>query len=359
VLAELLRERAAEHRVTISNAPLADRLPRSGSYLYIGSGMSLTRQELDSIEAFVRRGNVAMFITEYVSPRMVCRTLGECGIDDVTDGWAARQATLGLSDFADSTMPTVSYANREGPATYMWDYLVGDVAWDVVGTLADSLPNFAEKRVGDGVVYIHTTPLAFTNYALLNRDMLDYDQKVLSYLPDDDIYWDRAQRRGPDDDDDDHNRKDIGGSESTFGFILSQPPLRWAWYLLIGMAVLFVVFRAKRSQRMIPVMEQNTNTSLEFVRTIGQLYRLQGDHKKMAEMQMGQFLAHARDHYRVPTQDDEVEMQLRIAAKSQVPVKQINRIFAMYRTLSRQDSVSADDLTQFHTLLQDFYMNAK
>jgi hypothetical protein len=111
-------------------------------------------------------------------------------------------------------------------------------------------------------------------------------------------------------------------------------------------------------QRVVPVIEANANTSLEFVKTMGQLYRIRSDHKKIVEMQMDQFLAHARDHHRIATHD-ETELATRVASKSQVPIEHISRIFAMNRALATREEISTDDLMEFHQLLQHYYTNSK
>src|SRR5690606_38867891 len=61
-------------------------------------------------------------------------------------------------------------------------------------------------------------------------------------------------------------------SASPMRFILSQPALRYAWWLFLAGLLLFVIFQAKRKQRIVPVVERPKNKSVEFVKSIGNLY---------------------------------------------------------------------------------------
>ena len=57
----------------------------------------------------------------------------------------------------------------------------------------------------------------------------------------------------------------------------------------------------KRKQRIIPVLERNENTSFKFISTIGRLYFLQNDHKKLCQQKMKLFYAYIRDRYNINT----------------------------------------------------------
>ena len=59
--------------------------------------------------------------------------------------------------------------------------------------------------------------------------------------------------------------------ETPLRFWLQNEPLRWAAYLTIAGLLLFCVFYARRRQRVIPVVEEPKNRSLEFVKLIGTL----------------------------------------------------------------------------------------
>jgi hypothetical protein len=122
-------------------------------------------------------------------------------------------------------------------------------------------PNFIKVAVGEnnGQFIMHTNPFAFTNYHLMN-DKEDYAATVLSYLPKQQIIWDNNYKSG---------RKVI---TSPLRYILQNTALKWAFYISMFGLILFIIFRGKRVQRIIPVINKLDNATVDFTRTIGELY---------------------------------------------------------------------------------------
>ena len=119
--------------------------------------------------------------------------------------------------------------------------------------------NYININHGKGKFLIHNLPEAFSNYYLLNGNH-QYAANVFSYIDADIIYWDEYLKSG---------RKVI---TSPMRFVLDQSPLAWAYYVLIGGLLIFVLFKGKREQRIVQVIEPLKNTSVEFTKTIGDLY---------------------------------------------------------------------------------------
>lgn len=61
-------------------------------------------------------------------------------------------------------------------------------------------------------------------------------------------------------------------SHGPFDYVLSQPPLRWAFYVVLVTLAFFFCFTARRRQRPVPLLPSPANKSLEFVKLIGTLY---------------------------------------------------------------------------------------
>ena len=233
-----------------------------------------------------------------------------------------------------------------------------------IGTLNDSLPIFARVAYGDGYFYLHTIPLVFTNIQLLDEEGLEYANRTFSHLQAGPIYWDdysrvsewMGRRR--------NERQYYSASrqlstESPLQYILGQPPLAWGWYLLLSLGLLYLLFRAKRKQRIIPVLEPNTNTSLEFLSTIGRLYFMQNNHKQLALQQMKLWQSYLRERYLLQTRDMDSAFVEKLAHKSEISKEVINKILLLYRNISSSTFVSENTLIDFHRLLDNFYKNSK
>jgi len=149
--------------------------------------------------------------------------------------------------------------------------------------------NFVKVPYGKGNFYLHTQPAAFSNYYLLNKNNAKYCADILSYIPKGNIYW---QAR---------SFKNEELSSSPMRYILSQPALKWAWYLfLIGMTI-FMIFNAKRRQRIIPIKVPLQNTTVDFTKTIGNLYLQEGNHHIIIDKKIIYFLEKIRTDYLIDT----------------------------------------------------------
>ena len=217
--------------------------------------------------------------------------------------------------------------------------------------------NYIRVRFGDGHFLIHTDPLLFTNFYQVQKENIPYTSKVFSYLQPGDIIWDEYSRYY-------HyaNSDSPPGENEEAGplqFIMSQRELRWAWYVLLAGLLLFMIFRSKRVQRIIPVAEANINKSLEFVQTIGRMYFLQKDNKNMAGQKIKLFQQYIKDHYQLVSPQTDAAFITKVSLKSQIPENDIKEIFNYYRSLEKQIEVTDRELIALHQLLAHFYKNSK
>ncbi|KRB56878.1 DUF4350 domain-containing protein [Flavobacterium sp. Root186] len=160
--------------------------------------------------------------------------------------------------------------------------------------------NFIKIPYKNGNFFLHMHPVAFTNYNLLKKDRYQYAENVLSYIPKGDIFWYTKLQT------------DENISGSPLRYILSQPALKWAWYLfLIGMLI-FMIFNAKRKQRIVPILQPLSNLTIDFTKTIGNLYYQEGDHKNIIDKKIIYFLERIRTEYLIDTTklDDEFVKKL-------------------------------------------------
>jgi hypothetical protein len=165
----------------------------------------------------------------------------------------------------------------------------------------DDRPNFIEVPYGNGRFVLHTEPMAFTNYYLLGEGNFDtYAQGVLSAIPNGTIYWRNEYANS-------HYFENPG---SKLRFILSQPALKWAWRLGLWGLLFFIIANGRRRQRVVPQIEPVTNTTIDFAKTIGNLYCQEADHHTIAEKKIIYFLEHIRTVYLIDTallNDDFIE----------------------------------------------------
>ncbi|MFQ5445874.1 MAG: hypothetical protein ACE5FF_02975 [Saprospiraceae bacterium] len=412
----LLKSYFPDHNFSTISGDLAGQLPsgETGSnYFFLGAWMPLDSARTDELLRFVEAGNTA-FIASQTIPFHLLDSIsrGECVIFTDWEGQDYTEAELDslvesgtTQDYSDEYPDDSIYEDEsyypadagdayfeEGyavydsvarfnfshpslrvkdgycyrflvknqPVEYNWEYLPpdlfceGQTVFAILGTLNDSLPTFVKADFGRGAFYLNTTPVAFTNINLLDTAGLEYAEKALSHLPAGDIYWDETRLQFPD-----YSPNRSMWHEGPLKYILSQPALAWAWYLLLGMAVLFLIFRAKRRQRVIPVLEQNVNTSIEFIGTIGRLTFLQSNHKQLSLQKMRLFLGFVRERYSLPTRDLNEQFVKLLAGRSEVPEEVLNKILTLHRNIENSSYVSETTLVNLHQTMEKFYRQCK
>ena len=134
---------------------------------------------------------------------------------------------------------------------------------------ADVCLNLAvTRKVGKGRLTIVTMPYLFTNYGVLAKESSPLTMRLMTQISDRPVI--RTTSYSPDYD-------GYDAKMSPMRYVLSQKPLREAWYLTAFTLLLFFIFKARRRQRVIPVMTQPKNHSLEFAQLIGTLYYQRAD----------------------------------------------------------------------------------
>ena len=141
-----------------------------------------------------------------------------------------------------------------------WDEETGEYSpaplLHVRDTLAGLIP------YGKGKIVVSTTPMMFSNYGLIYGDAASLALRFMGQLEQYPVI-----RLDP------AAKTEVAGvSESPLRYVISQPPMKWAMWLLIVTVILAMVFTARRRQRVIPVIAPPVNRALEMVKHIGSLY---------------------------------------------------------------------------------------
>ena len=183
--------------------------------------------------------------------------------------------------------------------------------------------NFIKTSFGKGSFIINTLPIAYSNYYLLGENS-NYSVQSFSYLEDHLLYWDDYKKSG---------RKVI---TSPMRFILNQPALKWSYYLLIVGLLLFVIFKAKREQRIIPIIKPLENSSVEFAKTVGSLYHQHRDYKNLNDKKITYFLTYIRNRYYVDTTVLDEKLITQLTAKAGKPTEETKAIIELILSLKNK-----------------------
>jgi hypothetical protein len=207
--------------------------------------------------------------------------------------------------------------------------------------------NYLRIKYGKGNFFLNTVPLAFTNYHLLNSDNNEYVYKALSHLPVQKTFWDDYYKDG--------NKY----TASALQYIMSQQSLKWAYFIILVSVVLFIFFYGRRKQRIIPVIPPLTNTTVEFVETVGNLYYQQKDYKNIAEKKISFFLDFIRNKYFVKTSSFDEETIQKIADKSSLSTVKIKSILREIEKINHSQKITEEDLVNINYQIEKFYERTK
>jgi hypothetical protein len=217
-------------------------------------------------------------------------------------------------------------------------------------------PNFIMYYHGHGKLILHCEPRAFSNYFLLKKDNYKYMQQAFSFTNSypDHIYWDDYYRkltmrrsRSNSDDDDDSNF-------SSLSEIMKHPPLKWAFWLSLLALLLYILFAAKRRQRIVEIVKPNENTTVTFTETIGRLYLQKKDNKNIAEKMITYFNEQVRNTYFVNTNNINDDFIIMLSRKSGVEKEQVEILYRTIQNINNSVQVTDYQLLSLNQQIQQF-----
>jgi hypothetical protein len=327
------------------------------TYLFVAPEFQLSRLDCRSLLRHVARGNDVLvaaegfdnffadtlgFATRPIIPRLKTNADGSRSL--LQDSVRLRLSNPGLARQAGASfrLPTQAVATRLLAQANLSDKATS-LATDERGrTVLLRVPH------GRGHLYICTVPLAFSNYFVLKPRTGNFAFAALSYLPTGRrVWWDEYQKQG---------RR---GEQSLLRVLMEHEALRYATYLALAAAVLFVAFEARRRQRVIPVLKPLPNTTLLFTRTVASLYRQGGNHQLIAEKKIGLFLEYLRTRYHEPGLDlTDEDTRERLAQKTGVPRADVDALNRRMNFVLTAPQVSDAELLALNKAINDFRKSA-
>lgn len=313
----------------------------TSNYIIIAANVQLNADELRAMKKYMQKGN-HVFIAAFEMSGALEDSLNI--------------SLPGLRRFSKKKFPinfTSPYLKRE--LDYYFDRGIAanyfasiDTAKALVlGRKYEQLPNLVQYQFGKGSLLLCANPQLFTNYSLLNENGADYAAKVFSYLPQaKEIIWDE------------HFSRPVVNSDSHFRVLFSYEQLRWAYYLALIGLVIFVLYEMKRRQRIIPIIDPLTNTSVEFAKVVGRVYYQQRNHNDIIDKKISYFLAYLRNKYRLKTSslDEEFTASLiKITNIDQALIQQIIAFINGFEKLDKRNKTNDSYLIEFNKLIEQFY----
>jgi hypothetical protein len=219
----------------------------------------------------------------------------------------------------------------------------------VLGRDRNNRPNFIAFRRGSGVIFIHSSPMAFSNYFILHKSNYRYYEKALSAIPSNvsDVLWNDYYLE----------KKQPENKRHWLSVLFQYESFKWGLITAICALVLYVLLASRRKQNMIPLHTRPKNDSLDFVKTMGRLYHERKDHQDLARKMAVYFLEHIRTVYKLPTHTLDDSFLQALHFKSGYPVEELRSIVSFIQQLELTTHISELQLSDFYRKLESFYQN--
>lgn len=215
----------------------------------------------------------------------------------------------------------------------------------IIGTDDRYNPNLIRIKRG-GNLYLSTVPLLYTNYNILYGDY-KYPFTTLSYLKGNTIIWDEYYKP---------NKPMV---TTPLRYILSEPPLKAAYILLMICIIMYLFFEGKRKQRIVPVITPPRNMSLEFAVTLGRLYFNSGNNKDIALKKFSYFCDYIRTRFNIKNISSDYKLYELLAEKTGLSIDIISGIFKNAEFIRNQKWTGNDQLISFNKKIEEFYIKTK
>ncbi|HEX7757515.1 MAG TPA: hypothetical protein VF421_19355 [Niabella sp.] len=319
-------------------------------FISISPQVLLTEDELETLFQFIKNGNYA-FIS--------CFTLG----DDVENYIEARTSLGNTMSYPNGAYGpdslSVELDSLPLPATYNAAYpgvaIEGSFirtnrsTTRIIGRGNEGKANFIELKKGKGALFLHLSPLTFSNYFLLYKNNISYLNQAFSLIPQQTtaVIWDEYYRK--------RKITRSGKEDGWFSAIMKEKSFRGGILLAMALLLIFALLEMRRRQRFIPVIEQPRNDTLDFVKTMGLLYYEKRDNVNLAQKMSAYFQEQLRNKYHIFSKELNNDYIQEVSDKSGVNTALISEIIDQIKNVEVKDAISDAELIALQNNIEKFY----
>lgn len=321
----------------------------NGTYLFYNGGIAFGKEELNSLLDWVSQGNTLMVsAVNFETQLLDTLNLDTRSINTFNNFENKYQVRLVNPLFDDSK----AYI-YDKPTTFYHFNKIDTLNTTVIGligkykaqdpSLQDSLVSSIKQGFGKGEIILNTFPQAFSNYFILQSPNQDYTAGFLSYInTNQPVYIDTYYKTGK------------TFYTSPMYLFLNTQSLKWAYYLVLIGALVYIIFEGKRKQRAIPIIKPLKNQTVDFTRTIANMYYENGKHKDIAVHKIQHFLEYIRNTLHLSTAEINSTFIKNLAARSNNSEEDTQALFGFISDLSARTSISPIELERLNTLIEQF-----
>ena len=209
--------------------------------------------------------------------------------------------------------------------------------------------NYILIKENNGKIYEHANPDLYTNLYLLSPKGYQYSKEVFKPFQGKNIYWINPNQP-----------YHVNNENSPLSFVLSQPELRFAWYLLLICLFAYLIFKSKREQKQIPLLIPEENLSLEFANVIASMYYENGKPNDIIKKKIDYFFYTIRKQFNSVTENifDEQFIYI-LAQKAQITTEETKHILNELQQLYNKKNASKTDVIKTYHIIENYKNKAQ
>lgn len=343
---------------------LEDNPDENDIYFFVGGKNYLSDSSAQFLLNFVKEGNTAFIATEFFPNELLDEICFDRDwifesepVEDSVQHFKFLNAQLSQKRYSfnyiynnEIKLKTWFYFDQKG-----FDLEINGAVYPLGSNVKDKW-NFIQIDWGDGSLFLHSQPYLFTNIVMMKRDGFQYIENVLKHVPPGRVQWDKYNLNY-------HNESDEEGDgeerRSILEFIMNNPPLMWAFLILVFGAILYALFKGKRMQKIVPAQASKDNMSLQYIGTLSSLYMKEKRHNKLIKLKEKTFLNFIAERYYIHCNTPDEKFINKLVLKSHVPKKELIELFNLFKKLEKSTAVSDEALIFLHKKIEKFYKTCR
>ncbi len=319
----------------------------NGTYLFVNGSITFGKTDLQEVLRWVEKGNHLFMASESFENQLL-DTLG-LEVSSMYDSQSVQPI------FRHSL---VNERLRVKDVPFEKDYYstyfsaldtLNSVVLGNVSIKNDSLPGkqpavtMVQQPYGKGKITLSTFPEAFTNYFVLKGNQSKYTAALLSYIdPNLPVLVDN------------HHKAGKTFYTSPMYLFLNTKEFKWAYYLVLIGALVYITFEGKRKQRAIKVIAPLKNQTMAFTRTIANMYFENNRQVEIAKHKIHYFLDYIRTRFYLGTEKLDAPFYKALALRSNHSVGEVQTLFKTLIHLQKAQKVSNEQLLNLEQRIQQF-----
>ncbi len=342
-----------ENTLQINEPPflfLKNNTSTNHTYLFVNTDLNFDDAEIERLLHWTAKGNTLYLAAENFSEKLLDTLKTELSLVNNFDNFNNQyQFQLANSNLQ---VDSIYYFNRAERIHYFSaiDTLKSKVISSIWNATTQKSTSAIPKKINalklpyqKGTIILSTFPQAFTNFFILENPNQNYTAGMLSYLnTNNTIYVDNFYKNG----------KSI--YTSPMYIFLNTTELKWAYYIVLIGVLIYIIFEGKRKQRAIPIQQPLTNETLNFTRTIANMYYEKSAAKEIALQKINYFLTSIRNRYNLDTTTINKKFIEQIAARSNNTIEDTQKLFETILVYSTKETINNQELTHLNTLIENY-----